>query len=467
MIKHLKQLFLLLLSFNVASAQETTKPDSIAQLKEVIITYQANKTTPVSFQNISSTAINAKSTGQEPSFLLAETPAVTVYSDAGNAQGYSYFRMRGIDQTRINITLDGVPLNEPEDQGAYFSNYPDVLNSVSKIQVQRGVGTSQNGVASYGGSVQLFSPNLSDSAGTSIGADYGSFNSFRLYAEHNTGIKKGKALYVRASQIKSDGYKYNSANNSRSVFLSGGLFFKKSIWKLNVLAGQQKNQLAWLGVTDSLINIDRKINANKNERDRFFQSLVQIANRWQLTKSSLLQSGMYYTFLKGNYDFNLNHFLGLPTTAELYNYAFQSNLVGLFSNYSFSRKHFNLTTGAHANMYNRRHNGSENTIGPLYENTGYKNEMAIFTKADYKYNKFTFFADIQYRSATFDYKGSVPLQKINWNFLNPKAGVSLEPANNPCCLLQHRKNQQGANKKRPVCRQRRLVCRQFGQCNHC
>lgn len=407
-------------------AQDTLQRDTTKTLLEVIITYQADKLTPITFQNISSNDLKTKSTGQEPSYLLSETPSITNYSDAGNSQGYSYFRLRGIDQTRINMTLDGVPLNEPEDQGSYFSNYPDILNSVSKIQIQRGVGTSKNGVASYGGSVQLFSPNLYDSSKTTFGLGYGSFNSLRAFGEYNSGIKNRKALYVRASQIYSDGYKYNSSNNSQSVFISGGLFHNKSTWKMNLLAGHQQNQLAWLGVSDSLISIDRQTNANKNERDQFTQCLAQLQNNWRPTNSSSVQSSIYYTFLKGNYDFNLNGFLGLPTTSELYNYAFQSNLMGFFSNYTFSKKRFNWTTGVHANIYHRRHLGSERTLGQLYQNTGYKNEASIFTKADYTFKRFTLFADIQYRYATFDYKGTVALDKMDWYFVNPIAGLSIE-----------------------------------------
>lgn len=161
-------------------------------LQEVTIIYQADKRTPVTFQNIYAKDINIKSTGQELSFLLSETPSITNYSDAGSSQGYSYFRLRGIDQTRINMTLDGLRLNEPEDQGAYFSNYPDILNSVSKIQIQRGVWTSKNGVASYGGSVQLFSPNLADTTKKTFGLGYGSFNSLRVFGEYNSGIKTKK-----------------------------------------------------------------------------------------------------------------------------------------------------------------------------------------------------------------------------------------------------------------------------------
>lgn len=423
--------FFSLFSFGQILAQDTLRPNSLDLLDEVVIAYQADKRTPITFQNLYLKDLNAKSTGQEPSFLLAETPSITNYSDTGNSQGYSYFRLRGIDQTRINTTLDGVPLNEPEDHGAYFSNYPDILNSVSKIQIQRGVGTSKNGVASYGGSVQLFSPNLTDSTKTTFGLGYGSFNSLRVFGEYNSGIKNKKALYVRASQIYSDGYKYNSSNNSQSVFFSGGLFHEKSIWKLNFLLGHQQNDMAWLGVSDSLIAIDRRTNANsQQEKDRFFQTLTQLKNSWKIGKSSSLETSIYHTFLKGNYGFDFNNFLGLPSTQELYNYAFESNLGGFFSNYTFSKKQFNLTSGLHGNTYDRQHTGSEKTLGQLYQNNGYKNEIGVFSKTDYTFKRFTFFADLQYRYVNFDYKGSVPLQKLDWHFINPKAGLSATINNN-------------------------------------
>lgn len=419
------------LSIGYLTAQDLHRIDTLHTLQEVVVTYQADKQTPITFQNISSKDIKAKSTGQEPSFLLSETPSITNYSDAGNSQGYSYFRLRGIDQTRINMTLDGVPLNEPEDQGAYFSNYPDILNSVSKIQIQRGVGTSKNGVASYGGSVQLFSPNLADSTKTTFGLGYGSFNSLRVFGEYNSGIKNKKALYVRASQIYSDGYKYHSSNNSQSVFLSGGFFHDKSIWKLNFLVGHQQNYMAWIGVSDSLIDIDRRTNANsKQEKDRFLQTLTQLKNSWQIGQFSSLETSIYHTFLKGNYGFDFNNFLSLSSTDELYNYAFQSNLFGFFSNYTLSKKQFNLISGVHGNIYNRQHTGSEKAIGQLYQNTGYKNEISVFTKVDYSLKWFAFFVDVQYRYVNFDYKGSVAFQKLDWHFINPKAGLSASLNNN-------------------------------------
>jgi len=414
-------LFIILIKVN---AQDTISVDSVYQLEDVVITYSADWSAPITHQNLYSKDLKAKSVGQEPSFILMQTPSITAYSDAGSTQGYSYFRMRGIDQTRVNFTLDGVPLNEPEDQGAYFSNYPDVFNSISKIQIQRGVGTTKNGVASYAGCLELFSPNLSDSARSSIGIGYGSYNSSRIFGEFNSGIVNRKALYFRASNIHSDGYKYNSSNNSQSVFLSSGLFYNKVQWKLNFIAGQQRNQQAWLGVSDSLIRIDRRTNGNKNERDHFTQCFVQLHNKWFVSTSSMVQSGIYYTYLNGNYDFNLNNFLGLPSTNELYNYALRSNLIGFFSNYTYSGRRFSWTTGVHGNNYDRRHIGSENTVGELYKNTGFKNEASIFSKLNYRTKRILLFADLQYRYSSFTYAGNVPLNKITWTFLNPKAGIS-------------------------------------------
>lgn len=417
---------LLLLSL-LANAQTTStnNEDSTRRLKEVIVTYQAGNKTPVTYQDLNMKVLDEKNTGQEPSFLLSETPGITVYSDAGNMQGYSYYRLRGMDQTRINTTLDGMPLNEPEDQGAYFSNYPDILNSVSRLQIQRGVGTSKNGAASYAGSVQLFGPEAGETASTTIGAGYGAYNSFRVFAEHQSAISNRKSLYVRASQVYTDGYKYNAFNNSQSVFVSGGLYYDKSTWKLNIMAGHQRNGMAWLAVADTLIARDRRSNANtRDEKDRFFQGLVQLQNVWRPSAHATITSSLYYTYLKGGYDFDLNNFLGLKPDGNLFNYGFLSHFGGFFSNYALTCDRFKWTSGVHGNLYTRRHTGTDNWLGELYQNRGHKNEISAFSKIEYAIGKFNLYGDLQYRYTTFDYKGSVPFEKMDWHFLNPKAGVN-------------------------------------------
>jgi iron complex outermembrane recepter protein len=420
--------FLFCTFFAAIHARGQGVPDNTDTLPEALIIYRADQRTPITFQDISAAYIQARTVGQEPSFLLSETPSITNYSDAGNTQGYSYFRMRGIDQTRINITLDGVPLNEPEDQGAYFSNFPDLWNSVGQIQIQRGVGTSKNGVANYGGSIQLTSLPFADSSQSTIGVGYGSFNSSRFFGEYQSGFRKGKALYARVSQVQSEGYKYHSGNNAQSAFLSAGWMTDASFWKINLLAGRQRNQLAWLGVPESQIQEDARSNANSPlEHDAFTQCLTQLQHHWNLSPAARLQSSVYYTFLEGNYDFDFNNFLGLPSTLELYNYAFRSHLNGFFSNYSVEKRHFEWTAGIHANRYTRQHTGSEQTLGQLYQNTGYRSEISVFSKGQYQWRRFRFFADVQYRYSTFDYRGYAALEKMYWQFINPKTGLSFLP----------------------------------------
>jgi len=404
--------------------------DTIRHLNEVTVSYQADQATPVSYQNLDAKTLKLLSTGQEPSFILSQTPSITASSDAGSTQGYSYFRIRGIDQTRVNMTLDGVPLNEPEDQGAYFSNYPDIMNSVSKVQIQRGVGTTKNGVASYGGSVQLSSSNLYDSSRATAGVGYGSFNSSRVFAEYNSGIQHHKAFYARVSEVYSGGYKHHSTNNGQSAFLSGGLFYNKASWKMNLLVGHQQNHLAWLGVSDSLIAIDRRSNgAAPGEKDNFTQCTFQLQNSWKPSSKDAVQTSVYYTFLDGNYYFDFNNFNGQPSTSELLNYAFRSNFFGVFSNFTHTFQDVTITAGVHANTYNRRHVGSDTDLGQLYTNTGYRNEVSTFAKAEYSVSRLNFFADIQYRHTSFAYRGDVSMPTLSWDFINPKAGLSFDLAN--------------------------------------
>lgn len=405
--------------FTCLQAQDTT------QLKTVVITSQANEKTPITFQNINTKELTIKSVGQEPSILLSTTPSVTSYSESGGTQGYSYFRLRGIDQTRINFTLDGMPLNEAEDQGFYFSNFPDLLNSISKIQVQRGVGSTKNGNASYGGSLQLSSPTLSDAAQTNLGLSYGSYNTYRAFAEYNSGIKNNAAIYARASYLHSNGYKYHAGNTGQSAFVSGALFGKRSVWKFNGVLGHQQNGLAWLGVADSLVQKDRRTNGNSaGEKDDFLQTLAQAQHIFQINEKSSLSSSIYHSFVTGNYNFDYQNYVGLPSSSEMYNYAFKSNFIGVFSNYHYHSQNIKLTSGIHANTYNRRHIGSEKTLGKLYENTGYKRDLSVFTTAEYAWENLTLFGDLQYRNTHFAYKGTAKMSDYNWNFLNPKAGLS-------------------------------------------
>lgn len=428
----MKSTYLLLsLSLLALTTQAQTTQDSATfssrqhGLREVTIVapYRAVDTTPVPFRNIGFRTIEQKNFGQEPTFLLQETPSITTYSDAGSYSGYSYFRLRGIDQTRINTTLNGIPMNEPEDQGAYFNNFPDFLNSVQSVQIQRGVGTSANGVASYAGSLNFESMSLLRKIReVSVGA--GSFGTHREYAEYGSGLVNGHALYLRASNIHSDGFKERSMHSGQSLFYSYGFFGKKSLMKLTGYVGNQRNKQAWLGAPLDSLRKNPRYNANSNEQDHFLQAHTQLQYSLPLSANTNLTSAVYYTFQKGNYDFDLNNFLGLPRTAEMYNYAFHYDLLGVNATVSREVRGWKIDAGVHGNLYKRTHTGSEYAIGRLYRNNGRKNEASAFAKTSYDLGQFTLFGDIQARYAEFSYQGTVALPVQTYKFLNPRAGLT-------------------------------------------
>jgi len=397
---------------------------TLAEETVEVLGYRAVSNTPVSYQNIDKQTLIEENIAQEPSFLLSKMPSITNYSDSGSYQGYSYIRMRGMDQTRINMTLDGVPLNEPEDQGVYFSNYSGVLGAIQGLQIQRGVGTSQNGTASFAGSIQLKSIDLHSNQKNYIDAGIGSFDTLNGSINYLSGVEDGKGFFVQIAKVKSDGYKYHSGNDSQSIFASGIFEDTVGYWKLTGFSGEQSNELAWLGVGKEEIDSDPRTNGNSNENDNFKQSLIYLTRYMDINDQLHSTTTAYYNTLKGNYDFDLNNFLGLPPTSELYKYAFDSNFFGIFSNLEYKNNNFSLTGGLHVNEYSRTHIGTEKTMGSLYENTGHKNSVSGFLSTNYQLDKFNLFADIQYRKTTFEYDGGVAMNDMEWSFVNPKIGLS-------------------------------------------
>ncbi|MEZ4987722.1 MAG: TonB-dependent receptor [Saprospiraceae bacterium] len=418
-----------LLYGSLLAAQST---DSVqVNLEEIVISssYEALDNAPFAYQNLTTAQIEAQNAGQEPAYILASTPAITVYSDAGNMQGYTYFRLRGIDLTRLAMTLDGVPLNEPEDQGVYFSNYPDFFNSVSRIHIQRGVGTSKNGTSGFGGSIQFTSPNLHAPRSLQAGIGFGSFNTQRAFAEFNTGINKGVGAYIRASHLHSDGFKNRSAHTGQSIFYSFGLYGNKHVFKWTGFVGRQQNEMAWLGVPASILQQNPRANANAQEDDAFTQRLFQIQHSWAINSNTTLKSSVFHNYLQGEYDFDLNNFLDIPTPGDIYTYRLRSHFGGIFSNLEKTWRNGQLTVGVFANRYARQHLGYEQQLGRLYRNRGYRTIAGTFVKVAQQWGKWEAMADLQYRYSDFNYRGSVRFEPIRWHFFNPKVGIQY-PINN-------------------------------------
>lgn len=378
---------------------------------------------PIAQTVIDRRAIERRYSGEEMPLLLQSAPAVTAYAESGASSNYTYLRLRGIDQTRINVTLDGVPLSEPEDQGIYFSNYPDFGTSIESVQIQRGVGTSSYGTASYAGAINFESLSL---AGASRGGELqlgrGSFGSARASAEYQTGIVGERlALYGRVSDQRTDGYRYNSGSRAQGAFVSGGWFGERDLVKVTAFTGRTRNEMAYLASSREEIAVDPRANPLA-ESDDYHTTLASISYTRALGSAAQLATTAYHVDFGGSYDVRI--------APDLYNFGLASRLSGAFSTWSWHSADWRVDAGVHANTYERDHFAAiRPALGArLYSNTGHKDDVSAFAKASRALGQLTLFGDVLARRPSFRYVPSagagVPGAGIAWTFVNPKMGAT-------------------------------------------
>ena len=412
-----------------AAQDSVSRADSVRaqKLEGVMIRAVRESSAPISQKTVSRTEIQQHYFGQDvPLVLQGTTPSLTSYAETGNYWGYSYIRLRGLDQSRINITLDGIPLNDPEDQVLYFADFPDLANSLQSIQVQRGVGTSTNGTASYAGSINMETTSLAGTprAGT-LQLEGGSFGSRRASADYNTGPLPGHlAFNGRLSALHTDGYRYHSGVEGRSGFLSGGYFGDRDILKFTAIAGIMRDTMAYLAVPESDLNTDRRINPlSPRERDAFGEQLAAMSYTRLLNANSSISTTLYRLSASGDYDVLLD-------SLETLHLDFVS--YGVTSAWSYHRDQWKLDIGVNADSYARDHYAfmHPDLHNTLYFNTGRKRDQAGFAKIAYTVGRATLFGDLQGRRAEFIYNPDVNAgisgRSISWSFLNPKAGVTYQ-----------------------------------------
>ena len=197
-------------------------------------------------------------------------------SDNGTEFGYGYFRIRGLDQTRINVTLDGMPWNEAEDYGTYFANSPDLMSSLHSIKVERGTSSSNNGTASSGGSINLESIDLLKDTISYAYVGGGSYKTYKTSIIYNSGLfNNHHALHVKATQQQTDGFKDNSFNNSQAFTIKYGYFFndRHNIEVLS-LNGRHRNGQGWLGNTMDELKAHGETNVKEDLLDSINSQLV-------------------------------------------------------------------------------------------------------------------------------------------------------------------------------------------------
>jgi iron complex outermembrane receptor protein len=407
---------------------------SLEQL--IIEAVRAEEIDPVTQSTISRKVIKREYQGEQPIFYLSTlTPSITSYSESGTRLfNGGQMRLRGISQERINITLNGVPLNDMIDHGVFFSNFTDISGSFESVQVQRGVGTSTNGVASYAGSINFESVNLENSSrGGNIQTGIGSFATSRLNASASTGLINGKwAFYSNFSKIQSDGYRDNTSTDSYSFFFSGGYFGEKDLIKINAFDARSKNGLGYLAVAESDLAVDETINyLNENDKDDFGQRFVQIQHTRLFSDELTTTSSLYYGGASGDYFYTYPDGNG---GFDQINYPLRNDHYGFMINANYELGELDVTGGIHLYRFDRTNEESitPDFANPYYLETSTKDEVSAFARADWTTEKLLLTADLQVRSMElsilpdYSFLGITPEGDIvkNWNFVNPRIGVT-------------------------------------------
>ncbi len=470
------------LEVNQNVSLEISLNENVIKGEEVFVyATRANEKTPTTFSNISNKEIEGRNMGQDLPFILQHTPSMVVTSDAGNGVGYTGIRIRGSDPTRINVTVNGVPINDSESHGTFWVNMPDMASSVNNIQIQRGVGTSTNGAAAFGASVNLQTDMPSQEAYAKVDNSFGSFNTWKHTVEMNTGlINKKWAFQGRLSQISSDGYLDRASADLKSYYLSGGYYGDKTTVKAVVFAGKEVTYQAWWGTpearlnndvdgmmeviannglsdeqADNLLNSGRTYNYYQydNEVDNYQQDHYQLHLSHVFNPNFNVNGALHYTYGRGYYeqyraDDDLADY-ALPevvigdstiTSTDLIRRRWLDNdFYGFTFSANYTKEKWDLSFGGAWNKYDGDHFGeiiwaqyaSTSAIRDrYYDNFGMKTDFNVYLKGNYQVApKVNLFADAQVRMLDYHTKGvDSDLRNIDtgdtYAFFNPKVGMT-------------------------------------------
>lgn len=284
-----------------------------------VVATRASEKTPIAFTNMSQEDIKAVNFGKDIPFLLSTTPSVTITSDAGNGIGYTTMRVRGTDPSRINVTVNGIPMNDAESAQLFWVNMGDFASSVQSMQIQRGVGTSTNGAGAFGATLNMQTENIGTKPYASIDLSGGQYNTFKETVRFGTGLIGGHwGLQGKLSNISSDGYIDRASTKLNSYFLQGGYFGDKTIVKFITWNSIEKTYHAWdfsskyeqslYGRTYNPCGAmawDDDYNPTafyNNQTDNYHQQNYQLLWNQKLSTDFTLNAALHYTKGQGYYE---------------------------------------------------------------------------------------------------------------------------------------------------------------------
>ncbi len=436
-------------------------------LDEVLVqAIRATKEFPITFSNLDQEEITPRNLGQDVPILMNFLPAVVTTSDAGAGVGYTGIRVRGSDATRVNVTINGVPYNDAESQGTFWVNMPDFASSTQSLQLQRGVGTSTNGAAAFGASLNLLTDAFSEEAYARISSSVGSFNTLRNNIKFSTGIISDHfEISGRLSRITSDGYIDRARSELDAYFLQGVYKDENTLVKALLFGGHEITYQAWNGVTlDEMEQEGRTYNSagiyfdengNRqfydNEVDNYKQDHFQLHWNETLSPEWSTNLALHYTRGRGFFeqyrededfgDYGLEPIeLGgetVETTDLIRRRWLDNDFYGTVFSATYDKENLKLILGGGYNEYKGDHFGeiiwaryaSDSEIGDrYYDDNSTKTDFNVYAKANYQLNdKWSIFGDVQYRGVGYEANGDdTGLVDDSFNFFNPKAGITFD-----------------------------------------
>jgi iron complex outermembrane receptor protein len=420
---------------------------------------------PFAVKEFTEEELQEQNTIADAPYLLQFAPSVVVSSDAGAGVGYTGIRVRGIDPTRINVTVNGIPLNDAESQSVYWVDLPDVMNSVNAIQLQRGVGTSTNGAGAFGAAINLNTNHLAIKPYAGIEAAIGSFNTKKLSVELGTGLLNDKfTIDGRYSLISSDGYVDRAKSALNSFYVSAARVTNGQSLRFNVFSGHEITYQSWYGLPIQFLETDRTFNAAgfdndfsidepyENEIDNYRQNHLQLFWNKALAENLNFELAGHYTRGKGYFeqfkadqtmaDYGLGN-ASSPSSDLVRRKWLDNHFFGLIFNLERSFDQSSLILGGGIHDYIGRHFGQVDTVYNdkinlpdnylYYDNDANKLDMNVYSKYQHRFGPLSVLGDLQYRLVNYGFLGlnddGSPLdQTVTLHFFNPKVGVNLDIA---------------------------------------
>lgn len=448
------------------------------QTEEVVIAaYRASEKSGLAVTNLDAATIKQANTGVDLPIMLNQIPSAVTNSDAGGGVGYTGIRIRGSDGTRINVTMNGIPVNDAESHGVFWVNMPDLASSVNSIQVQRGVGISTNGAAAFGASINLNTNQAFTKTFAEVTNGFGSFNTQRhavklglAFREDSTTNSALWNIEGRLSKINSDGFIDRAFSDLKSFYTSVARIGQKSVFRLNVFSGRERTYQAWYGIPQDIYQTNRTYNGAgiyfdkqgnqqfySNETDNYQQDHYQLFYTYEFNRKWTFNTALHYTYGRGYFEQyrnqdQLSTYGSAPIilfsdslsndtisrTDLIRQRQLDNRFYGQVFSLIYNSKRLSWTTGGGWNVYEGKHFG--NVIwaewaqnipynNRYYDNDAQKTDLNLYSRATFDWNtKLSTTIDLQVRSIDYSFLGFNQFQEnvqqsANYLFFNPKLAI--------------------------------------------